>query len=124
MARTQEKTKRDTQPLKLALAGVLAVALAIVLVVQFGGSACEETGSEKFWMGLSHFLPGGGAEYAYEDSPTEKVYFVLDGEITVKTKKEEITLGPWDSVYLAPNEGREIINKTSKPVSMLVVINY
>ena len=80
----------------------------------------EETGVEKFWMGLSYFLPGGGAEYAYEDSPTEKVYIVLDGEMTVKTKKEEITLGPMDSVFLAPNEGREIINKTNKPVTMLV----
>ncbi len=82
----------------------------------------EETGSQKFWVGLSHFLPGGGAEY--DESPTEKVYFVLDGEITVKTKKEEIVLGPWDSVYIAPNEGREIINKTNKPVSMLVAISY
>ena len=84
----------------------------------------EETGIQKFWVGLSYFLPGGGAEYAYEDSPTEKVYFVLDGEITVKSEKEEITIGPWDSVYIAPNEGREIINKTNKPVSMLAIISY
>ena len=82
----------------------------------------EETGSQKFWVGLSHFLPGGGAEYS--ESPTEKVYFVLEGEVTVKTKEEETTLGPWDSVYIAPNEGREILNKTNKPASMLVIINY
>lgn len=82
-----------------------------------------ESGAEKFWVGLSHFLPGGGAEYAYEDSPTEKVYFVLEGEITVKTKKEEVTLGKWDSIYLPPNEGREIINKTNKPATMLVAIS-
>jgi len=87
-------------------------------------SGKEETGAEKFWVGMSYFLPGGGAEYAYEDSPTEKVYFVLDGEITVKTKTEEITLGPLDVLYLAPNEGREVINKTNKPVSMLVAISY
>lgn len=84
----------------------------------------EETGIQKFWMGLSYFLPGGGAEWAYEDSPFEKVYLVLDGEITVKSKTEEVTLGPMDSLYLAPNEGREVINKTNKPVTMLVVINY
>jgi glyoxylate utilization-related uncharacterized protein len=84
----------------------------------------EETGIQKFWMGLSYFLPGGGAEWAYDDSPTEKVYLVLDGEITVKTKTEEVTLGPMDSLYLAPNEGREIINKSNKPVSMLVVVSY
>ncbi len=85
-------------------------------------SGKEETGAEKFWAGMSHFLPGGGAEFGA--TPAEKYYFVLDGEITVKTEKEEITLGPWESVYIAPNEGREIINKTNKPVSMLVVINY
>jgi quercetin dioxygenase-like cupin family protein len=85
-------------------------------------SGKEETGAEKFWVGMSHFLPGGGAEFGA--TPAEKYYFVLDGEITVKTEKEEITLGPWDSVYIGPNEGREIINKTNKPVSMLVVINY
>ena len=85
-------------------------------------SGKDETGAEKFWVGLSHFLPGGGAEFG--TTPAEKYYFVLDGEITVKTKKEEVTLGPWDSVYIAPNEGRGIINKTNKPVSMLVVISY
>ena len=82
----------------------------------------EETGSQKFWVGMSHFLPGGGAEY--DASTTEKVYFVLDGEITIKTETEEIVLGPWDSIYIGPNEGREIINNTNKPASMLVIINY
>ena len=85
-------------------------------------SGKEETGAEKFWVGMSHFLPGGGAEFGA--TPAEKYYFVLDGEITVKTEKKEITLGPWDSVYIGPNEGRSIVNKTNKPVSMLVVINY
>jgi hypothetical protein len=28
----------------------------------------EESGLQKFWMGLSYFLPGGGAEWAYEDT--------------------------------------------------------
>jgi glyoxylate utilization-related uncharacterized protein len=87
-------------------------------------SGKEETGAQKFWVGMSHFLPGGGAEYAYEDSPMEKFYFVLDGEITVKTKKEEFVLGPMEGIFMAPNEGREIINKTNKPVTMLVVVNY
>jgi glyoxylate utilization-related uncharacterized protein len=83
----------------------------------------DETGLQKFWVGLSYFLPGGGAEFAYEDNPNEKVYVVLEGELAVKNKAEETTLGPMDSLYLAPNEGREIINKTNKPVTMLVIIN-
>jgi quercetin dioxygenase-like cupin family protein len=82
----------------------------------------EETGVQKFWMGLSHFLPEGGAEY--DASPTEKIYFVLEGEVTVQTKTEEIVLRQWDSIYIGPDEGRSIINNTNKPASMLVVINY
>ena len=81
-----------------------------------------ETGLERFWVGLSHFLPGGGAEWGYEDNPEEKIYVVLEGEITVKTKKKTVVLKQWDSVFLEPNEGREIINHTNKPTSMLVVI--
>jgi mannose-6-phosphate isomerase-like protein (cupin superfamily) len=88
-------------------------------------SGKEETGAQKFWVGMSHFLPGGGAEWAYEkDSPTEKFYYVLSGELTIKTKKEEIKLGPNEGIFFGPNEGREIINKTNMPVSMLVVVNY
>lgn len=87
-------------------------------------SGKDETGSNKFWVGLSYFLPGGGAEYAYEDSPTEKVYVVLDGELTVKTKQESLTLGPMELLYLGPNDGREIINNTSKTVTMLVAVSY
>jgi glyoxylate utilization-related uncharacterized protein len=83
----------------------------------------EETGITKFWVGLSYFLPGGGAEWAYEDNPLEKVYIVLDGEVTVKNKSEEVTLEAMDSLYLEPNEGRELINKTNKPATMLVVVN-
>ncbi|NTU60389.1 MAG: cupin domain-containing protein [Deltaproteobacteria bacterium] len=82
----------------------------------------EETGASKFWMGLSHFLPGGGAEF--DASPTEKIYFVLDGEVTVKTATESVVLGPWDSLFIGANEGREIVNATNRPASMLVVINY
>ncbi|MGA3173110.1 MAG: cupin domain-containing protein [Syntrophorhabdales bacterium] len=82
----------------------------------------EESGSQKFWMGLSHFLPGGGAEM--DATPTEKIYFVLEGEVTVRTPTDEITLRPWDSIYIGPGEEREIINKTNRPASMLVVINY
>ena len=82
----------------------------------------EETGATKFWVGLSYFLPGGGAEFAAP--PGEKVYFVLDGEVTIKTEKEEIVLRPNDLIYIAPKEGREIINRTNQPASMLVIYSY
>lgn len=84
----------------------------------------EETGATKFWMGLSHFLPGGGAEYAYEDSTTEKIYYVIDGEITIKSKTETFVLKKNDSIFIGPNEGREMINETNQVATVLVAISY
>ena len=83
----------------------------------------EESGSEKFWMGMSHFLPGGGAEY--DASPTEKVYFVLEGQVTIYDEAEnKIVLNRWESIHIGSNEGRRLINETNLPATMLVVINY
>ena len=86
----------------------------------------EESGATKFWMGMSHFLPGGGADYDYEDSPTEKIYYVKSGEVTVYTKddKEKIVLRENDSIFIGPNEGRRMINETNEVATCIVVINY
>ncbi|MBO8180887.1 MAG: cupin domain-containing protein [Archaeoglobus sp.] len=83
----------------------------------------ETTGSENFWMGLSHFLPGGGAEW--DKSDIEKVYFVLSGKITVvKENGEKIVLEPMDSLYIPAGEPRYLINETNMPASMLVIASY
>lgn len=84
----------------------------------------EESGASKFWMGMSHFLPSGGAEWAYDVSPTEKVYFVLEGEITVKSKDEVFVLKKGDSIFIGQNEGRSMLNKTNQVATVLVVISY
>lgn len=85
----------------------------------------EETGAEKFWVGLSTFLPGGGAEYAYEDNPLEKVYYILEGEMTVTDKAgTKYVLHKDESISFAPNEGRDLINESNRPAVMLVIINY
>lgn len=78
--------------------------------------------AENFWVGLSCFLPGGGAES--DATPVEKVYVVLDGTVTVITDEGETQLGPLDSCYLKPGERRAILNNTNRPASMLVVMPY
>lgn len=80
----------------------------------------EETGLDSYWMGLSHFLPTGGA--GLDEAPFEKVYFILEGELTIidVEKDEEITLGKWDSIAIGRGEKRRIKNKTNKVASMLV----
>src|SRR2546423_703967 len=71
--------------------------------------------AKNFWVGLSHFLPGGGAESAA--SPLERVYVVLSGAVTVITDAGETTLRPMDSCHLAAGETRSIINRTNQPAS-------
>jgi quercetin dioxygenase-like cupin family protein len=79
-------------------------------------------GPEKFWTGLSHFLPGGSA--GPDASPLEKVYVVLAGEVTVKAGDEEVVLRPLDSCCIPGNEVREVKNNSNSVASMLVVMPY
>ena len=76
--------------------------------------------TENFWVGLSHFLPGGGCEH--EATPLEKVYVVLAGEITVTTDTDEVTLGPKDSCHIPANEARSVTNRGNEVASMVVVM--
>lgn len=82
----------------------------------------DPNGPKKFWTGLSHFLPGGGA--GPDSSPLEKVYVVLSGQMTVRCDGKEVVLGPLDSCFIGENEEREIINNTNSVTTMLVVMPY
>lgn len=78
--------------------------------------------ARDFWVGLSHFLPGGGAER--DATPLEKVYVVLEGMVTVITDESEQTLRRLDSCHLAAGEARAVENRTNEPASMLVIMPY
>ena len=82
----------------------------------------EVSKTRTFSMAISHFLPTGGCDMA--TTPLEKVYFVLEGEVTIITDEGEHVLGKYDSIYLAPNEARAIENRTNSPATMLVAIPY
>ena len=71
-------------------------------------------------IGLSHFLPGGGAERSA--SPLDRVYVVIDGEIAVVTDDQDVALRPLDSCWIPAGEMREVTNRTRRPASMLVVM--
>ena len=76
--------------------------------------------SKKIVAGVSHFLPGGGA--GPDASPPEKVYYVLEGELTVIVDGKETVLKKNDSCYIGPNESREIINRTNEVCSIFVAV--
>jgi quercetin dioxygenase-like cupin family protein len=81
----------------------------------------EAGGPKLFVVGLSHFLPGGGA--GPDASPTEKVYVILSGHLTLIVDGKETVLGPNDSCFIGPNESREIINRGNDVVTMLVAVS-
>jgi quercetin dioxygenase-like cupin family protein len=80
----------------------------------------EAGGSKSLIVGISHFLPGGGA--GPDASPPEKVYFVLAGELTVIIDGKETVLKQHDSCFIGPNENREIVNRTNQVCSILVAV--
>ena len=82
----------------------------------------DATSTGAFWVGLSYYLPGGGADHGA--SPTEKVYVVVEGEVTVVTREGEATLGPLDSVHLAPGEARSVQNRGHRPATLIVLMTY
>ncbi|MDC7785027.1 cupin domain-containing protein [Rhodoplanes sp. TEM] len=90
-----------------------------MVALQLQGGA--ESATEAFTCGLSHFLPGGGAEMSA--SAAEKLYVVVAGEVTVITDGGEVVLGPLDSCHLAPGEARAIENRGNAVASMLVILS-
>lgn len=82
----------------------------------------EPGGPTQCWVGLSHFLPGGGA--GPDSSPLEKVYVVLSGVLTIKVADSEIALGPLDSCCIPAGETREVKNLGNEVATMIVVMPY
>lgn len=82
----------------------------------------EAGGPKNQWIGYSQFLPGGGA--GPDATPFEKVYVVLEGEMTVIVNGAETILKAMDSCTIPPDELREIINRSNHICKMLVVIPY
>ena len=82
----------------------------------------EAGGPKQFVVGLSHFLPGGGA--GPDASPREKVYVILAGEMTVIVDGKETVLQSMDSCAIPGGETREIVNRGNAVCTMLVVMPY
>lgn len=82
----------------------------------------EASDVKAFTFGLSHFEPGGGAEMGA--SPMEKVYYVVDGEITIVLEDGSEVLKAGDSCYLAPNEARAVENNHSGVTTMITAMTY
>ncbi len=82
----------------------------------------EDGGPQNQWVGLSQFLPGGGA--GPDSTPFEKVYIVLEGEMTVTIDGNDTVLSAFDSCTIPAGQERKIENRSNHVCKMLVVMPY
>ncbi|HEY1312751.1 MAG TPA: cupin domain-containing protein [Steroidobacteraceae bacterium] len=75
------------------------------------------------WVGVSHFLPQGGAQM--DAGPLEKIYVVLEGAVTIELADGTThVLHPLDSCHIPGGEARSIRNDGNAVASMLVIMPH
>jgi uncharacterized cupin superfamily protein len=82
----------------------------------------EASHTERFWVGMSVYHPGGMAETA--PVKEETVYVVLQGELVVSADGTETVLGRHDSMHFARGEGRSIRNRSDHDALLLVSVAH
>lgn len=81
----------------------------------------EASNTNFAWVGMSHFLPGGGCEMSA--TPAAKIYVVTNGELCVELgdgTKHRLSVN--DSCHIPAGEARAVMNETNLPASMIVVM--
>jgi mannose-6-phosphate isomerase-like protein (cupin superfamily) len=85
----------------------------------------EASPCHQMWMGMSVFEPGG--QTGLDGSDVEKIYFVVEGEITVfcesaSGEKSEVVLGPNDSCVFLIGEKRQLKNLSNQVAKVVLVM--
>ena len=86
----------------------------------YGLKKITEDQSKKTSVFYSYFQPNGGAEMS--SSEKERVYYIVEGSITVNGKNEKHVLNPGDLIYIGPGEERDMVINGGKPAEVLVII--
>lgn len=80
----------------------------------------QDVNDGKMIMGLSHFLPGGGCEFG--SNPLESIYYIISGEMTLKTDDEETVLHAGDTFHCGGGTNKSILNTGTEACQMLVCL--
>lgn len=80
----------------------------------------EASSADFVLVGHSTFRPGGGVPM--DAAPIGKIYVVTEGTICFEQSDGGRHVLNWgDSIYVAPDEARAVINDTTEPAGMLVI---
>lgn len=79
------------------------------------------SGTDMLTVGLSWFLPGGGAENNVVGEGSELIYYIVEGEMTLTANGETSVLKTGDSAYFKAGDARAVKNESSRPTAMMVI---
>jgi mannose-6-phosphate isomerase-like protein (cupin superfamily) len=71
--------------------------------------------------GMAHVPPGGDPTWGHSHKSIEEIYFVLEGEITMKVGDDVVTLGPRDAILLPAGTPRATRNDGAVPAAFAMV---
>ena len=74
----------------------------------------------KMIMGITYFIPGGGCDYGA--NPLESIYYILDGEMTLKTEDQETVLHAGDCFHCCGGCPKSVTNTGTEVCRMLVCL--
>ena len=68
--------------------------------------------------GAAHVPPGGDPARGHSHATIEEIYFVLEGEITIKLGDDVATLNRWDAVLIPPDTPRAVRNDSAEEAAL------
>lgn len=74
----------------------------------------------KMIQGLTYFVPGGGCEY--RANSMESIYYILEGQMTLRTEDGETVLSAGDSFHCCGGTYKSVTNQGTTVTKMLVTL--
>ena len=71
--------------------------------------------------GTAHVPPGEDPALGHSHRTIEELYFVVDGEVTVKLGDDVVTLGPRDAVRIPAETPRAVRNDSEAEAAFLMI---
>jgi mannose-6-phosphate isomerase-like protein (cupin superfamily) len=71
--------------------------------------------------GMAHVPPGEDPGLGHSHLTIEEIYFVLDGELTVKLGDDVLTLGPRDAVRIPAQTPRAVRNDSGAEAALMMI---
>ena len=84
------------------------------------GAGANDIEGGKIIMGITYFVPGGYTDFT--NNPMESIYYILTGEMTLKTDDGETVLKAGDSFDCVGGVNKSVCNTGEEVCKMLVVL--